>query len=92
MTTTMVMTRTRACSTRSRKPSRDAVDAVEETVEAIADGALDLSKRVASSLVEAGIDTVAKLREVFDKGEVADLPGIGPKAVEEIETKLGQGS
>jgi small subunit ribosomal protein S16 len=66
----------------------EAVEAVGDKVEAIADGALDLSKRVASSLVDAGIDTVAKLRAAFEGETLGDVPGIGPKAVDEIGEKL----
>jgi small subunit ribosomal protein S16 len=64
------------------------VEAAVDAVEAIADGALDLSKRVATSLVDAGIDTVAKLRAAFEGDTLGDVPGIGPKAVDEIGEKL----
>lgn len=61
---------------------------VEASEEVSADDitSLELATRTETALRDAGIDSVAKLKEAIDAGE--KIKGVGPKALEEINEKL----
>jgi large subunit ribosomal protein L31 len=52
--------------------------------------ALDLSDRVHKALVDAGVIRVGDLLEKLEVGDsgLLDIPGVGPKALEEIKDQL----
>jgi DNA-directed RNA polymerase alpha subunit len=51
---------------------------------------LDLSSRVLDALDANGIETVDELRLLVNRGDAAmlDIPGIGPRALEELKAAL----
>jgi len=55
---------------------------------AVAD--LGLPTRVTNVLEGAGIETAGDLADRLTSGELADVAGIGPKAVDEIRTRLAE--
>ena len=48
---------------------------------------LDLTTRIINSLEEAGIDTVAKLKEKSEE-DLGEVKGLGPKSIEKIMNEL----
>lgn len=58
----------------------------EEKAEAGVFDSLDLSKKVVTALEKAGVSSVEDLKSKIEAGE--KIKGVGPKAVEEIKSKL----
>ncbi len=50
--------------------------------------ALELSDRLHQTLQDANVVTVGDLVTLLDKGKLAKLEGVGPKSVEEVQTKI----
>lgn len=72
------------------EPLEEAV--LPEVAEAEAPADLDelgLPTRVANILASAGITKVSQLREGLEKGELSNIPGLGPKSLEMIREALG---
>jgi len=53
---------------------------------------LGLPTRVTNSLTSAGITKVSALKEGLEKGELSNIPGLGPKSLEKIRKILEEGS
>ena len=70
--------------------AEEAAPEIEAPPEELEVEGLGLPTRVVNLLVQAGITGVEELQERLEEGELAAIPGLGPKSLEEIKEALTQ--